>query len=417
MAIVKSASNKNNRGSINPKQKSLLSARVLDIILDINHPLAEENGGYDAIGTIFYSLLEETNQNKSSLTANKAFPLFSHLKYFPLINEIVLIVETSDKDIYTIEKTPRSYYLPQINMWGHPHHNALPTSRNQQSSANDYEQSLGAGLVRKVEDGGTDIDLGVYFQEQLNIKPLLPYEGDMILEGRFGNSIRFGSTNISDSITNVNGWSNSGETGDPITIIRNGQSSNEDEKGWLPTTEKVNEDASSIYLCSNQQLSNFIQSSPFMESWDAQYIRPETIEQALLDPAPNPHSLGPEPPLTPTNSDPNLNYYTTPPPGNEEVDVTVTPETPRSEPDDKELAELDNFPETAGTEVEDIPMGEGIDKDTEASIGSDYEDPGTGGGGDGGEESLTFDFDYEIPGFTSVQDNTAVGNNAGFGGL
>ena len=385
MAIVRSSGNKNNKGFITKQGKTLLPARILDIILDINHPLAEENGGYDAIGTVFYSLLEDTNQNKSSLTANKAYPLFSHLKYFPLINEIVLIIEANDKDIYSIEKTQSSYYLPQINMWGHPHHNALPTSANQKSNANDYEQTLGAGLVRKVEDGGTDIDLGIYFKEQLNIKPLLPYEGDMILEGRFGNSIRFGSTNISDSITNVNGWSNSGENGDPITIIRNGQSSKEDEKGWLPTTEKINEDASSIYLCSNQQLSNFIQSSPFMESWDAEYIRPQTIEQSLLDPAP---SLNTGTPLIATNSDPSLNYYTTPPPGNDEVDLVITPVNPTSEPEDADLAELDKFPETAGTEVEQIPMGEGIDKDTEVSIGSDYEDPGTGGGGDGGVDGF-----------------------------
>ena len=30
-------------------------AEVVDIILDINHPLAQEYGNYDAIGTIFYA--------------------------------------------------------------------------------------------------------------------------------------------------------------------------------------------------------------------------------------------------------------------------------------------------------------------------------------------------------------------------
>ena len=114
----------------------------------------------------------------------------------------------------------------------------------------------------------------------------MPYEGDMILEGRFGNSIRFGSTNNSQEISNPNAWSDSGNTGDPITIIRNGQSSNLDEKGWIPTTERINEDATSIYLTSNQRLQNFIQASPYMESWNAEYIEPQTIEQALLEPAP-----------------------------------------------------------------------------------------------------------------------------------
>ena len=33
----------------------LQAVRVIDVILDINHPEAKKNGGYDAIGTIFYS--------------------------------------------------------------------------------------------------------------------------------------------------------------------------------------------------------------------------------------------------------------------------------------------------------------------------------------------------------------------------
>ena len=36
------------------KTQYLQSVRVVDIILDINHPRAKELGGYDAIGTIFY---------------------------------------------------------------------------------------------------------------------------------------------------------------------------------------------------------------------------------------------------------------------------------------------------------------------------------------------------------------------------
>ena len=35
---------------------SLVSARVTDIILDENHPLFNEFGGWSSIGTIFYSI-------------------------------------------------------------------------------------------------------------------------------------------------------------------------------------------------------------------------------------------------------------------------------------------------------------------------------------------------------------------------
>ena len=195
MAIVRS---RKSREQITLNTQSRLKAvRVKDIILDINHSLAEEYGEYDAIGTIFYSDLDNNNPNTNPKDDPTAIPLFSHLKYYPLINEIVLILTTNSSNLYD-GKQSATYYLPQVNMWGHPHHNALPTVKglDSEQTANDYQET-GAGLVRKVEDGGTDITLGKYFKEQINIKPLLPYEGDMILEGRFGNSIRFGSTNNS----------------------------------------------------------------------------------------------------------------------------------------------------------------------------------------------------------------------------
>jgi hypothetical protein len=83
---------------------------------------------------------------------------------------------------------------------------------------------------------------------------LLPFEGDVIQEGRWGNSIRFGSTITNPpSSTIINNWSETGKNGDPIVIIRNGQGSQTDE-GWLPITENVDNDDSSIYLTSTQKI-------------------------------------------------------------------------------------------------------------------------------------------------------------------
>ena len=48
--VYKKASNKANIISKTHGGK-LLAVRILDIILDINHPLAEKYGGYDSIGT------------------------------------------------------------------------------------------------------------------------------------------------------------------------------------------------------------------------------------------------------------------------------------------------------------------------------------------------------------------------------
>ncbi len=368
MAIIRS--NKSKEQTKLNSQNRLTAVRVLDIILDIKHPLSDKYGNYDAIGTIFYSELDDNTPNINPQNALTATPLFSHLKYYPLINEIVLILVTNDKNIYE-GKQKSTYYLPQINMWGHPHHNALPTVKGLESdqTSNDYKETE-AGLVRKVEDGGTDITLGNYFQEQINIKPLLPYEGDMILEGRFGNSIRFGSTNVSPEISNPNGWSDLGNTGDPITIIRNGQSPDLDEKGWLPTTENINGDASSIYLTSNQRIQNFRQASPYMNSWDAEYIEPQTIEQALLTPTLN---LNTETVLdlkllgTVTNKD-DANIINGP--------LSTTKES-------SGIDEAVNNPQTIN-ESEDQIEDQVVQKDTDIQLPSSYQNPGSGGGGGGG---------------------------------
>ena len=386
MAIVRSSRSRE-QISLNT-QSRLKAVRVKDIILDINHSLAEEFGEYDAIGTIFYSDLDNNNPNTNPKDDPTAIPLFSHLKYYPLINEIVLILTTHDKNIYD-GKQSATYYLPQVNMWGHPHHNALPTVKglDSEQTANDYQET-GAGLVRKVEDGGTDITLGKYFKEQINIKPLLPYEGDMILEGRFGNSIRFGSTNNSQEISNPNAWSDSGNTGDPITIIRNGQSSNLDEKGWLPTTERINEDASSVYLTSNQRIQNFTQASPYMESWNAEYIEPQTIEQALLEPAPlSQQSVDggtplPDPALPPTNEDVDTSSPVTQP-GVEQQEIDEVVKDPQT------TNEAENQTENQIIQLSKIQLAASSSTDEihDITLPDSFIDPGSGGGSGGGATS------------------------------
>ena len=378
MAIVKSRSSKENinLSSLN----GLKAVRVIDVILDINHPLAEDNGGYDSIGKIFYTDLDDNDTNMAPKDASSAFPLFTHLKYYPLINETVLIISTNSNNIYN-GKEKSDYYLPQINMWRHPHHNALPTLKKineEESSLNDFT-STQDGLIRRPEIKDTGTKLGNYFNEQLNIKPLLSYEGDMILEGRFGNSIRFGSTNNNIDISNPNSWSDLGNTGDPITIIRNGQSSDLDNKGWLPTIENINEDPSSIYLTSNQKIQNFIQASPYMDSFNANYIEPRTLEQELLEPIDN-----------------NLNTATTPTEisnlPNKDLDLTGTlPSTGNVEK--QELEEIENNPKTTN-ETETLIEDQVIQvSNTDLELPSSYVDPNSDIGEKGG---ATSNFDVTI---------------------
>ena len=257
-------------------QNELVAARVIDIILDSSHPSFEELGSNDSIGTIFFNTIDSKRPFSDPKHAPTAKPLFSFIKNYPLINEIVLLTSTYDKSIYS-SNLKTTYYLPSINIWNHPHHNALPTMRGLDTTSgisNDYNQSENGAIKREINDDGTNINLGKYFNEKINLKPLLPYEGDIILEGRFGNSIRFGSTNFSKSIpeTTKNPWSisDTSQTGDPIIIIKNGQSENLDNKGWIHTVEDINDDFSSVYLTSNQQITNLQVASTNISSYEAE---------------------------------------------------------------------------------------------------------------------------------------------------
>jgi hypothetical protein len=102
--------------------------------------------------------------------------------------------------------------------------------------------------------------------------------GDSLLEGRYGQSLRFGSTAKSKS-QYVNDWSTSGENGDPITILRNGQPSNVSDKGWVPITENVKNDLSSIWLTSTQKIPFSLANENF-----ASYPTPPVVPSSFILP-------------------------------------------------------------------------------------------------------------------------------------
>jgi hypothetical protein len=226
----------------------IVSARVVDIVLEETHPLFKEVGEWNGLGTIVYDT--DLSNPPTFNQGNYAKPLYPNTKNYPLINEIVFLLNLPNTQIGDIISSTNKYYVTSVSLWNHPHHNGFPSNPNTPPSSQrvDYTQSI-AGAVRRITDQSTDIFLGDTFKERSNIHPLLPFEGDVIMEGRWGNSVRFGST-VKDR---PNDWSNTGSNGDPITILRNGQGDNRAE-GWLPTVEDINRDDSSIYLASTQKV-------------------------------------------------------------------------------------------------------------------------------------------------------------------
>jgi len=235
---------------------TFIKGRVYSVIMDETHFFfTDVLGEFDStyIGYLYWG---DINLKQGGLTkaevlkyCNLAKPYFNFLTYTPLKTEIIdLIKAPSNKHYISLGGTHTNsefYYFPPINVWNNSAGNPLP-------SEPDIQLSNG------------DLPLGDYTNEDkiAGTTNRLPFEGDMILEGRFGNSIRFGSSNPRGK----NNWSENDSEGDPITIISNGQPS----KDSTPL-EDINGDASSIYLTSNQNIQNLNIASKNFKSLNANF--------------------------------------------------------------------------------------------------------------------------------------------------
>jgi hypothetical protein len=284
-----SKQNNNLENKISNAQGKVVAARVIDIVLDENHKYYELVGQWNGIGAIFYEIV---NKSGTKSYPNFALPYDSQLKTYPLINEIVLLISLPNQSMGLVSSNESYFYMSPLGIWNHPHHDAYPNvldGINDEEQTRDYPTTT-SGSVRRVTDGSTEIDLNSSnpsqntFVEKVNIHPLMPFMGDSLLEGRHGQSLRFGSTAKSNS-EKKNNWSDSGTNGDPITILRNGQPSKVSDEGWIPITENINNDLSSIYLTSTQKIPYNL-SKEEKEKWinppifPGQYILPQILLNA-----------------------------------------------------------------------------------------------------------------------------------------
>ena len=250
--------NKSSTPNIPSSQGGKFLVRVIDIILDENHPKYNQSAGLNQIGQITGESVSPDNTVKPKVYI--ASPASSNLKNLPLVNEYVYvykIVGPNSKGGQWVYDPPLSLYRglsPNSNPFPSPTYNSNPPSQNV-----NYSQ-IEAGAVNITDNQPQEINLNsidnpsqATFVEKGNIHPLMPFAGDIIYEGRFSNSLRFGNTAKSKS-QYANNWSSAGNNGDPITILRNGQDPNSSDYGAEPITENINKDLSSIYLTSTQKI-------------------------------------------------------------------------------------------------------------------------------------------------------------------
>ena len=263
----------------------LQAVRVQEVILnnETNPERYDSLGGHDAVGAILFTKLNDTRPiDDTTDKMSFALPLFAGITQYPLVGEIVYLVRGPGAK-YDDGGDTIKYYIPAIKIQGHPNHNALPDVVYSDKEALSDEEIEGGATSANLEDEEISINFGEYFKEIEKIRPLRPYEGDTIIEGRFGNTIRLGST-TSNKISDYNRWSNEGEIGNPITIIRNGQHKDELKESFEHILEDIDNDDSSIYLCSDQQLSYFVPASLYQVSYGGDNIELITpIEPEITD--------------------------------------------------------------------------------------------------------------------------------------
>jgi hypothetical protein len=228
LSSVVASIGKNNAPS--PKKNQV--GRVYGVVTTENTPtkeMFEKAGGFNGIGSIFY--LDYT-QSKNTVgntsnnfldTCNIAKPLHPQFQYYPVLGELVFLEDLPSPVSQISNTAVQKYYISTIGLWNNQQQNSQP--------AND------------------DASLGLTFVENPNVKSLLSFEGDHILQGRQGNAIRFSTT--TKLYNDLNEWSEIGKDDDPITIISNGFAYNSAEKFHV---EKINQDLSSIYLTSAQKI-------------------------------------------------------------------------------------------------------------------------------------------------------------------
>lgn len=202
--------------------------RVLSVVLDAFHPDYDKYGKSQSINGVVFRKLNELGEEAEDSEFLFAYCGSETIKKIPLKNEIVQIYTLPSENREIDPDARKNYWRHIIPLWNHPHHNAYPDTNQDKSQE-------------------SKADLGDYFTEEDKIGPLQPFPGDVIIEGRHGQSIRLNGTKY-DS----NEWTDDSNNGKPVTIISNGIGN--PKSGTDLVIEDINKDPGTIFMASDHKL-------------------------------------------------------------------------------------------------------------------------------------------------------------------
>mgnify|MGYP003672388434 CR=1 FL=1 len=186
------------------------------------------------------------NTIKSPATEVTALPANPNYLNVPLYGEQVIVFNAISGKTDDM-KTGQYYYMSAINVHGQINNNIMPFILDTKISKKNY-LSNSISRTKKVKPPEQ-----LSFESR-NILNIQPYQGDTILQDRFGSVLRFSSTHRNLSAYSQKPIWQGSTAGDPFIALTCGLDGA--QKSGYFTIENPDKDSSLIYLSSTQKINN-----------------------------------------------------------------------------------------------------------------------------------------------------------------
>lgn len=247
---------------INGQEYELVSAEVVDV--DFSGKNKEK------LYTVKCKILGSFGSQASTSTV-QARPLDVNLKNIPISGEVVFLLKGPTAYNSYLGSGQEYYFTNPISIQSSVHHNGLPgvseVLQKEDSKNKEKRENSQIGITNKTsKNRGLSTTIDPNFGERLDVRPVQPYSGDIILEGRWGQSIRFGSTIDERREYPVPPYWKQGLTnvGNPILVISNGNNAGKAKDNEF-ISENPDTDDSSIWMTSGQSV-RFVPASSYVPS-------------------------------------------------------------------------------------------------------------------------------------------------------
>ncbi len=228
------------------KQGSI-PAIVTAVILDEESQAIEDSlVSPIAIGAIQFKILGKGGLSDSGGGNVVAYPLDPASFTLPLKNEIVDLLKIGSTYRYQRRTNGEFQNFNSSETALDDTYAPRKVDSNPKGGSDGYQSTSNTGISNSTAGGETE-GYGEYFTPSETIHRLKLYEGDTLIQSRFGQSIRF------------SGYNNADESESPTIIIRNKESdiTQNDVEQPDPVEEDVNRDGSTIAMTSQDYLLEF----------------------------------------------------------------------------------------------------------------------------------------------------------------